>query len=71
MKRIMAGAVGLGLLGMAGAVHAGQTENHFDTWEECTAAALTVTSKAWIASCVPATGGGYQVVFTHKKNMGK
>jgi hypothetical protein len=70
MKRIMVGAVGLGLLGVAGPVTAGPTATTFETWEQCAATAAAVTSKAWIVSCVPASGGGYQIVYTHKRNMG-
>ena len=70
MKRIMIGAMGLGLLGAAVPVTAGPATTIFATWDECAAAAVAVTSKAWIASCVPAPGGGYQIVYTHKRNMG-
>jgi hypothetical protein len=70
MKRIIVtGALGLGLLGVAGSVTAAPAPTIFATWDECAAVAVEVTSKAWIANCVPAPGGGYKIVYTHKRNM--
>ena len=70
MKRIVALAVGLGLLGVAGPAHAGkeQPPSVFTTWDECNAVAVTLGGNAWVFSCVPTTGG-WTLAFTHKKNL--
>jgi uncharacterized low-complexity protein len=68
MKRITALAVGVVLLGAAAPAMAGPAPDRFATFEECSVVAAAVTSKAWMASCVP-TSDGWTIVYTHKRKL--